>query len=236
MTHQRNHARISSLRRQTDALDADLKSKIRQISETRKDLLNIPAYNAQESKVPEIEVGELLRYAKFISRTTVPPTLPKLDAVPPPVEVKKEDEGEAMEGVEKKAVNGTSTPAAEPTAEDQNGTGEKGEEKEKEPSSYRSINKDTREWLNQMLHFEPWPEHLTIQAGALGDIQRIVEAGGDPGDVLSAEEKVERRRVEEEEKREREREREEAERRRAGGGGGHRRRETVEDVFNPDEM
>lgn len=97
---------------------------------------------------------------------------------------------------------------------------------------------DNKGWLGQTLHFEPWPEHLTVQRGALGAIQRMVEAGQDPAGVLSAEERAEAewRKAEEEEQEEREREREG---RREGvrrSGAGLARRETVEDVFNPDEM
>ena len=230
VTHQRNHLRKEALRRQTDAYDAEIKSKIRQISDTRKDLLKISAYKAADGPVREVDVEELLRYAKFISTTTVPPTVPKQEVV------RKEEEG-------KKAAQLTSgmatTPAADTQSQPQEQTGTtattavvQGEEPSSE-SKY--IPPHLRGWIGQQLRFEPWPEHLTIQRGALGAIQRIVEAGEDPAGVLSAEERaeVERARAEEEE---RERvEAEERERRwRAGGGG--RRRETVEEVFDPDEI
>lgn len=260
VTHQTNSTRLTTLRARTTALDADIKSKIRQLAETRKGLQNIPAYDTTSDGLgaagKEIDVQELLRYAKFISKTSVPPTVPKMRAEPVKVveaggeggSVKKE-KGKDEEGKpQAQLVNGTSSPAAAPTATalDQPGTGEAGAaagEDEKETATIHALTKGHRAFINQTLRFEPWPEHLTIQRGALGAIQRMVEAGQDPASVLSAEEKEARRREEEERG---EREREERERRGREGGRrgsvlqgqrqGHRGRVEEEKVFNPDDM
>lgn len=188
--------------------------------------MNIPAYNTASGVTREIEVDELLRYAKFISRTTVPPTLPKQEGRPLPA-VKKEDTKPAL------LANGTSTPP--PDAQPQEQTGTAGND-EKAAAEAKYMTEGQRIWINGQLNFEAWPEYWTIASGSLGAIQRMVEAGQDPAGVLSKEEQaeVERRRAEEEE---RERvEMEERERRWAASGGGMRRRETVEEVFNPDEI
>lgn len=194
---------------------------------------------------------ELLRYAKFISKTSVPPTVPKMRAEPAKVlegaggGVKKEEEnGEGRGDV--KMVNGTSSPTQAPEGEAATATagtgGAEGEKDEKETATIHALTKGHRTFINQTLRFEPWPEHLTIQRGALGAIQRYVDAGVDPGSVLSAEEKEARRREEEERERldreRRERERDGARRGSVwqgsgGGGGGGRGRE---EVFNPDDM
>lgn len=222
MTHQRNYLRKEELQRQTDAYDAEIRSKIRQIADTRKELKSIPAYNASDAPTRMIDVEELLRYAKFISRTTVPPTLPKQ-------EVKQEEGAKPSQ-----LTNGTSSPPADTQMQDANGaSAEKAEEKAEETA--RVLTDDQRWWISQQSNFLPWPSNATFQRGALATIQKLVEAGQDPAAVLSAEEQAEaEQRKREDEERERA-EMEERERSWAAGGGG-RRRETVEEVFNPDEM
>ena len=177
-------------------------------------------------------MDELLRYATYISRTTVPPTFRRQDVKLPAVAVKQEkgEDGKPL------LTNGTSTPP--PT--DTQGEGVKQEDKDAtdESTGMRSMKPENKIWLEQQLPFEPWPAHPLIKQGALGDIQRMVEAGQDPASVLSAEERaeVERLRLEEEE---REKEaRAEADWRRMSmyGGGGGRRRAPVDDVFNPDDI
>lgn len=82
--------------------------------------------------------------------------------------------------------------------------------------------------------FQSWVHYDLLQAGVLGDIQRLLDKGVDPASVLSAEEQVEADRLRAEQD-ERERiEQEEAERRRQNmyqGG----RAAPQQDVFDPDE-
>ena len=171
-------------------------------------------------------MDELLRYAKFISRTTVPPTLPKQEAG-----VKEEEEGKV------KLANGTGTPGAETQTHDPSTTQQDdGEKANTANANTILLSLDQRDFLTFPPRFEPWPKYMTIQRGALGAIQRLVEAGRDLGGVAGAGEVVEggSRGVEEAEKGS---EREGGVGDSAGGAGASgRRREVVEDVFDPDEM
>lgn len=101
----------------------------------------------------------------------------------------------------------------------------------------KAMSAEQKENLNPTLSWAPWPEYDVIAAGALMQIQRMVENGQDPGGVLTAEEQVEfdKRRKEEEEKEKLAQE--EAEKRRMSlfdTGAALRRRTTYEDVFDPD--
>lgn len=127
--------------------------------------------------------------------------------------------------------NGTATPPPDTQTQVQNGTGSTGQE----TAEAKYLTEKSRIWVSQQFPFQPWPHYGMIQSGALGAIQRYVEAGQDPASVLTAEEKaeVERRRVEDEE---RERVELEERQRRWAASGGARRRETVEEAFNPDDI
>lgn len=93
--------------------------------------------------------------------------------------------------------------------------------------------------LPKNLPFDPWPNGEVMRMGALGRIQKMLEDGIKPEDVLSEEERLE---VEKKRKEEEEREAEEMRRKReewgvSGGGGGFSRRGTVVDEpFNPDDF
>lgn len=154
----------------------------------------------------------------------MPPTLPKVEPKPAStVAVKREDSTKPAH-----LTNGTSSPPAE--------TADQTVTLRDEPSETKYMTEGQRVWIAQRLPFEAWPEHYTIQAGALGAMQRMVEAGRDPAGVLSKEEQaeVEKKRAEEEE---RERvEMEERERRWNAGGRGRGRERVEEEVFNPDDI
>lgn len=131
-------------------------------------------------------------------------------------------------------MDGASTPLSEALQpQDQQNAGTVALKEEGADEKYMS--EGQRLWIGQQLHFEAWPEHWTIQSGALGAIQRMVETGRDPANVLSKEEQaeVERRRAEEEEREGREMEEREA---RLNASGGRRRETVAEEVFNPDEI
>ena len=71
--HQANHARILSLRQTAEALDNQVKSTLGLLAETRKELLDAPVTTFPESS-RDVPFDELLTYAKYIGRYTVPPT------------------------------------------------------------------------------------------------------------------------------------------------------------------
>ncbi|KAF2218124.1 vitamin-D-receptor interacting mediator subunit 4-domain-containing protein, partial [Elsinoe ampelina] len=80
--HHTNYGRILSLRETSANLDTQIKTTIRTLAETRKTLQSIalppsslPTTTQQSSSEHRpVRVDELLSYAKFISKTTVPPT------------------------------------------------------------------------------------------------------------------------------------------------------------------
>ncbi|KAF6235324.1 hypothetical protein HO173_006520 [Letharia columbiana] len=157
-THQRNHARIQSLRSTIDQQNASITDTLTALASTRADLLSIPSSLPQKD-ARNVPYNELLDYAKRISRYTVPPTFrhalpPAQPAIPP-------------------AVNGD-TVAVEEGAEDS--------KEEKEGMGTASLEDIERKWLDPLtqIPFVPWVSDETIKRGALAEIQSMVERGDDP--------------------------------------------------------
>jgi hypothetical protein len=205
-------------------LEEALKNTIRTLADTRKDILAIPAVSTAEEPRREVKVDELLAYARFISKTTVPPTFRKQDVpLPPPVKTEPTQTPKEIE-----------TPAS--GAQDAENT----LYKRTENVGTKTMDADSKEFINPKdLPFEPWPAHDIIQRGALADIQRMIENGQDPGSVLTAEEQAEVDRTKKEEEEKERLAQEEAERRRMSmfdTGAAVRRRPTMGDVFNPDDL
>lgn len=225
VTHQTNHVRIQELRQTTESLDETLKNTLKLLADTRKEILAIPASAASDESRREVRVDELLAYAKFISPTTVPPTFRKQDL--PLLPAAKGDRAQAQ------ITNGMATPPQ--AAQDS----ENAPYIRSENVGTKELHEGQRRELDPLagLQFEPWPSLEVMQRGALGNIQRMIENGQDPGNVLTAEEQAEAdRKKKEDEERERKAQ-EEAERRRMSmfDTGALRRRPTM-DVFDPDDI
>ena len=159
--HQRNHARIESLRSTIDQQNASITNTLTTLASTRADLLSIPSSLPQNDS-RDVPYNELLDYAKRISRYTVPPTFrpalpPALPALPA-------------------AINGDSV-AVEDGAEDV--------KEEKEGRGTASLQDTERKWLDPLtqIPFVPWVTDETIKRGALAEIQSAIERGEDPGNV-----------------------------------------------------
>lgn len=219
--HQDNVRRLEKLRRQADDNDTRARSTLQQIADLRKEVSTIPSTSASSDRATTVD--EILSYARFISPTTVPPTFRKQDVQLKPIKTETADTHMA---------NGVATPAAGAQEEDYT------RDVKAEEVGAKALRPEQAAWLDPLagLPFEPWPSVDKIQAGALGEIQKMVEAGKDPASVLSPEEQAEadRRRAEEEE---RERLEElEREKRRASMFDVQRRRTAVDesDVFDPD--
>lgn len=220
ITHQQNALRLDSLRRTTDSLDEQIKNTIRRIADLRKEIQSIPEADTGEGSTRrEVKVDELLSYAKYIAKTTVPPTMRKHAALPG--EENKKDEGTVVSGN-----GGIATPPQQQETDDNTARGVK------------ELAEHERAFIiPQNLTFDPWPSDVHMKNGALGEIQAMVEAGRDPASVLSPAEKAEAER-----KRKQEAEEEEEKRKRVqaewgyGGGGGGGRRGTVMEPFNPDDL
>jgi hypothetical protein len=169
----------------------------------------------------EVKVDELLAYAKFISRTTVPPTFRKKDIPPLPTKT---------ELAQAQISNGIATPPA--GVQDQGS----GPYERVENVGTKAMNEVQKVLLEPTLPWTPWPGPEVIQNGALGAIQRMVENDQDPGSVLTAEEQAEKDRTKKEDEEREKLAQEEAEKRRMSmfDTAAMRRRPTYSDVFDPD--
>lgn len=219
IVHQSNHSRIQELRRTTESLDQTLRKTIQLLADTRKDILSIPSSSTSEEPRRKVEVDELLAYAKFISKTTVPSTFSKRDAHSLPV---KSEETNAQ------ITNGIATPpmAAQEDAHMEN-TGVKAED-----TKAKQLGNSA-----EASQFVAWPSQEVIQRGALADVQRMIDAGRDPAAMLTAEEQAEVDRIHQEEEQRAKALQEEAERRRMSMFDTSAiRRSTMADVFDPDNL
>ena len=160
-THQRNHARIESLRSTIDQQNASITDTLTTLASTRTDLLSIPSSLPQNNS-RNVPYHELLDYAKRISRYTVPPTF--RPALPPALPAPPA------------AINGDSV-AVEDGAEDV--------KEEKEGRGTASLQDTERKWLDPLtqIPFVPWVNDETIKRGALAEIQSAIERGEDPGNL-----------------------------------------------------
>ena len=160
VTHQRNHARITSLRSEIDTLNATITSKLTALATLRSDILaqKISPVSDEARQVP---CGELLDYAQRISRYTVPPSYRPL--APQTLETKaSEAGGETSKG----EVNGVGA--------EQAGKANTGKEAEAQVPVMPAAG-----------GFVPWPSEEVIRQGALGQVQILLEQGIDPTTVES---------------------------------------------------
>ncbi|KAK8154852.1 vitamin-D-receptor interacting mediator subunit 4-domain-containing protein [Phyllosticta citrichinensis] len=197
--HQANYRRILSLRQAADTLDAQIKSTLGTLAETRKELVALPITTASPS-ARHVSTDELLSYAKHIGKFTAPPGTkppPSLDPIPRPEEKPDTD------------VNMTNGGGTDPQPQPQGGAADA------ESKTMAALSQEQKAWLAGLsnLQFVPWPTDDKIKLGALGQIQAMVEQGKDPTTVLSIEEQEERAKkaAEEEEERRTEEEKRKAE-------------------------
>ncbi|KAF1985764.1 hypothetical protein K402DRAFT_394374 [Aulographum hederae CBS 113979] len=202
--HQANHRRILSLRRTIQSLEEELKSSLRIIADTRKELIETKI-NPIPSGLRKVPYEKLLAYASRLPPTTIN----KYQPGPPPAE-------DAMDAGEEKAIeeqdangvastdNAGDTEAMPPTA----------------PQTYlprdvtstvgfEQLPQGHQEWIRNIHSnydpseepFTPWPNHRMVLRTGLASIQAIRESGRDPATVLTAEEEMElaaKRRIAEE--------------------------------------
>ncbi|KAK5115506.1 hypothetical protein LTR62_001165 [Meristemomyces frigidus] len=229
LQHQRKVLQLAELKRIAEANDEKIKTHFRAIAQLRKDLTSIPAGDASSTNMRDISVDDLLSYARYISPTTVPPTFRRQASI------RKQESTTATQ---------PSTGIATPPPQKDTTIPPEPRDIRDISVALRAMTEEEKTWLNgpqsHLGVFEPWPSHWVIGNGALGDLQRMVEAGRDPAEILSPAAQVEedRRRVEEAE-RERAEEEERVRRRgslfdtgvaargRGGPGDG--------DVFDPDD-
>ena len=172
--HQQNYLRIQELRRTSDSLDETIKNTIRLLADARRDIASIPSIDTSADR-REVDVNELLSYAKYIAPTTVPPTYRK------PVKDDSQSQSKATEPQDTTQIaNGLSTPP-QTTADDVNPAFIKSEN-----IGLQSMEERDKAWLLPDPDvFQPWPTQDVMNSGALGDIQRMLERGEDPKLKLS---------------------------------------------------
>jgi hypothetical protein len=225
--HQQNYARIQELKRLAEENDQKVRDHIRSLADLRKEIASIPTAETTTS-ARDFSVDELLAYARFISPTTVPPTLRKKDLPPKP------------EPAEPQISNGIATP---PPGEQQQAADSNPAYIKLSSTGEQNTTEQDKLWLNAstQLPFETWPNHGVMLLGRLADIQRMRDQGIDPAEVLTPEEQAEKDEKERLRKEEQEKQRREQEAARrseyapsyydAESGG---RRGTMNDVFDPD--
>ncbi|KAI5236245.1 hypothetical protein E4T42_09520 [Aureobasidium subglaciale] len=224
--HHANYSRILELRATADALDEKIKSTLRTLADTRKELLDIPAAQST-ANTRQVGVEELLSYAKFISKTTVPPTFRGHIST----ELPSQPQSAAVDAPITQITNGMATPAQNG---DNTSTSEQAEQNENRAVAEA---KAMLEPLSQ-LDWVPWPSQQVILMGALATVQGMIEDGIDPTTVLSAEEQeaADKKRAEDEARLEAEQQERERKRREEWAARGGGRAAITEDVFDPDEL
>lgn len=230
----RHHAQYSSilaLRHTSETLDKQIKSMVILLSDTRKQLLAVPSHAALAG-VHQVKVDDVLSYARFISKTTVPPTNSSRDGL---------DSDELSSKIIKSS-NAVATGAS--TADELSAPTPIKSEQETTTSA---VNQEAKAMLDPVskLPFVPWPTQEVICTGALGAIQGMVERGQDPGQVTTSNETDETRRAEAEASAQQRAkvEEEELSARAQGqkqtlvhmGGADAGRHAPEDDVFNPDD-
>jgi hypothetical protein len=205
-------------------LDETIKSTIRILADTRKDILSIPSTDTSDRG--EVNVNELLSYAKFIARTTVPPTARK-----PTPEDAQHKPAKGAGPTDTHITNGIATPPQASQDADSTPADVKSE------VAIKAMTDSDKQWLMpEKLPFEPWPGHEIIQRGNLAKIQKMLENGEDPASVLSAEEQAEADRKRKEQEEEERKKVEELDRKQRETFGDWSRKKTVDVAFNPDDL
>lgn len=206
---------------------------MRLLSETRKDLRSITSPDPHDNR-RQVSADQLLSYAKYIARTSVPPTFRKeKDLAASAIPQESQAAAATATAIESstQTTDGIATPAG---ANDVS-------EIEKPETNVSKLNEETKAMLEPFanLPFVPWPSQEKINAGALGHTQGMLEAGIDPAGVLSSEEQEveDRKRKEIEEERVRVEEEIRAKRRRESMlVVGADRVGAQTDIFNPDDI
>ncbi|KAH8912304.1 hypothetical protein BR93DRAFT_72955 [Coniochaeta sp. PMI_546] len=213
-THQNNHLRIQELRKETEDLDAQIKSTVSLLWSTRKEITATPT-TSYPSSGPRYDFtySDLLNYARRISPYTMPPP-----GVTNGVDLSAAPPADQQASAEQTPVTATSdNPVVAPTTT--NGTAATAAAPPQPPADPSQPLPDTTqqtsfstalpEHMSEAVNllegavFHPWPGEERIRSGALDLCQRLADAGLDPKGY-DPEEQERRRQAEAEEKRRRE--------------------------------
>ena len=216
-THQRNYAKIVTLRNSSKALDQQIRDTLILLTNTRRSLLDTPSTTFPDHINP-VSYSELLSYARRISKFTLPFTyreseIPSADTDLAAGATPKESKSEVQtngttipvtitNGVDKDVqMGGTVTAMDIDGATPSNGAGQPSQE-----TTTTSLPQDYTQYLDSAaaIPFIPWPTEETIRRGALASIQVLLDKGIDPNTFdpeKGAELEAERKRIADEEDR-----------------------------------
>ncbi|KAF2426229.1 hypothetical protein EJ08DRAFT_736555 [Tothia fuscella] len=229
--HQANHVHILQLRQTAEALDAQIKSSISLLADTRKELLSKRTESSGLTR--DVPFDELLAYAKRISRFTLPPNYRPAPQKPEePIQISIEESGQDVimsNGVALEAPSSNAPPLEEGGTSQENPPSQDKDKDQDSGTAYAALSTPQKEWLEQLSKtpFIPWPNEIKMQEGALMQCNSIIRKGEDPWKTLTpaqraAAEKEKQEREEKDRKDEEEfvRQRRNSGGGRAGGGGG----------------
>ena len=218
-THQKNYLRIQELRKTSAALDAQIRGTLSTLATTRKDVLTTQTTSYSTGPSYPIGYEELLRYARRISKTTMP-SASAINAFPaasnsPPGGQTPMPEIQPQTGMTPSAVTPSQTQTQSPAMamdisfQDQQTT------QQTTTSMANTLPEAMTQFLNPLSGqvFFPWPLEDKIRGGALASNQVLTERGIDPKGYDPAEEEERKRREELERKEKEDKEREEREER-----------------------
>ncbi|KAM4060501.1 vitamin-D-receptor interacting mediator subunit 4 domain-containing protein [Hirsutella rhossiliensis] len=215
-THQNNHLRIQRLRKTSSALDAQIRDTLTSLATTRKDIVTTHTAKFPAEPNHPVAYEELLRYARRISKTTLPPavTINGGGGSPSPETQTPMPEPQPQSAVTPSARTPSLTQS--PVA---NGTSQHVVSDPSTQQTLTSMNTSLPEGMSQYLNplsgqlFFPWPPEDKIRSGSLASYQILAEQGIDPRNYDPATEEERKRKEEEERKAKEEREKAEREER-----------------------
>ncbi|KOS22845.1 Mediator of RNA polymerase II transcription subunit 4 [Escovopsis weberi] len=209
-THQNNYLRIQQLRRLSASLDAQIRETLISLAATRKDIVTTQTTSYPPGDSYPVTYGELLQYARRISKTTMPPAS-ALSSVPPPPPQQQQQQQQAPPAQPAPAGSSSASASANGLAQQQQQQ-QSGAESSAQPASmHTSLPDGMSQYLNPLSGqiFFPWPPEDKIRSGALASNQILSEQGIDPRGFDPVLEEDRRRREEEERKEREEREKQE---------------------------
>ena len=232
-THQDNYVRIQKLRQETTDLDAQIKSTITVLWNTRKEITATPT-TTYPSSGPKYQFtySELLDYARRISRTTLPPpgvtNGVDLNAPPSAATALSTQNGEGSSTAQTPAggamASGAATPIPGAGSSAESGTGIPsssyligGEHLQASQATTASAATALPDHMLPAVNllegavFYPWPGEDQIRGGALALNQQLRESGVEPRGHDPAEEERRRQEAERERKEVEERQRQQRE-------------------------
>ncbi|OIW31848.1 hypothetical protein CONLIGDRAFT_629542 [Coniochaeta ligniaria NRRL 30616] len=207
-THQNNLLRIQELRKETEDLDAQIKSTVSLLWSTRKEITGTPT-TSYPSSGPRYDFTytDLLNYARRISPYTLPPpgVTNGVDLSAPPADQ------QATASAEQTPVTATSDSVPAPNGAAVASTASQPTDPSQPDAAPQQTSFSTAlpEHMTEAVNllegavFYPWPGEERIRSGALDLCQRLADAGVDPKGY-DPEEQERQRQAEAEERKRRE--------------------------------